>query len=271
MIVTTTWHRLEPRVRGTNPAAGLRAGVYDPLWFLGRQWQLGELLGEDAAFPVSVRVATTEHPLTRFQPHGGPAVDYDPALVPLEPRVRAGGGRQPDPARAARRLDPAVLAPRCRRPQWRADSPRDCPPAAGASRGRGPDRREPTAPCRTHRRRRPRCGCRPGPHPRGAAGHRGRRLPRLGRGEQPNLGGRLLGTRTHGAPLRGEWDDDWRRGGSGGRGVRRWSSRLVRPRPRPGPHAQPHHARRHRCERRDPPIADAGDLPRDAGRALLGV
>ena len=87
MIVTTTWHRLEPRVRGTDPASGLRAGVYDPLWFLGRQWQLGELLGEDAAFPVSVRVATTEHPLTRFQPAGGPAVDYDPALVPLEPRV----------------------------------------------------------------------------------------------------------------------------------------------------------------------------------------
>lgn len=87
MIVTTTWHRLEPRVRGTDPALGLRAAAHDPLWFLGRQWQLGELLGEDAAFPVSVRVATTEHPLTRFQPADGPAVDYDPAAVPLEPRV----------------------------------------------------------------------------------------------------------------------------------------------------------------------------------------
>ncbi len=87
MIVSTTWHRLEPRVRGTDPAAGLRAGVHDPLWFLGRQWQMGELLGEDAAFPVSVRVATTEHPLSRFQPAGGPAVDYDPGMVPLEPRV----------------------------------------------------------------------------------------------------------------------------------------------------------------------------------------
>jgi hypothetical protein len=87
VIVTTTWHRLEPRVRGTDPARGLRAAAHDPLWFLGRQWQLGELLGEDAAFPVSVRVATTEHPLTRFRPADGPAVDYDPSTVPLEPRV----------------------------------------------------------------------------------------------------------------------------------------------------------------------------------------
>lgn len=95
MIVTTTWHRLEPRVRGTDPAVGLRAGVHDPLWFLGRQWQVGELLGEDAAFPVSVRVATTEHPLTRFRPSRGPAVDYDPAVVPLEPRVEQEAPGQP--------------------------------------------------------------------------------------------------------------------------------------------------------------------------------
>lgn len=87
MIVTTTWHRLEPRVRGADPAAGLRAEVHDPLWFLGRQWQFGELLGEDAAFPVSVRVATSEHPLTRFRPASGEPVDYDPVSVPLEPRV----------------------------------------------------------------------------------------------------------------------------------------------------------------------------------------
>jgi hypothetical protein len=102
VIVTTTWHRLEARVRGTDPAVGLRAAVHDPLWFLGRQWQLGELLGEDAAFPAAVRVATTEHPLTRFQPAGGPAVDYDPSLVPLEPRVE----REAEPTPSLRdRLD----------------------------------------------------------------------------------------------------------------------------------------------------------------------
>jgi hypothetical protein len=58
MTSTTTWHRLEPRLRGADPAEGLRAAVHDPLWFLGRQWQVGELLGEDTASPVAVRVDT---------------------------------------------------------------------------------------------------------------------------------------------------------------------------------------------------------------------
>jgi hypothetical protein len=83
----TTWHRLEPRVRGADPAAGLRAAVHDPLWLLGRQWQVGELLGEDAASPVAVRVETAEHPLTRWRPAAGDARDYDPRAVPLEALV----------------------------------------------------------------------------------------------------------------------------------------------------------------------------------------
>jgi hypothetical protein len=83
-ISTTTWHRLEPRVRGQDPADGLRAAVHDPLWLLGRQWQVGELLGDDAAFPVSVRVDSVEHRLSRWRPAAGAARAYDPASVPLE-------------------------------------------------------------------------------------------------------------------------------------------------------------------------------------------
>jgi hypothetical protein len=86
-IVTTTWHRLEPRVRGQDPTIGLQAAVHDPLWLLGRQWQVGELGGEDGAFPVSVRVETTEQSLTRWRPATGDAIDYDPARVPLEVMV----------------------------------------------------------------------------------------------------------------------------------------------------------------------------------------
>ncbi len=86
-IVSTTWHRLEPRVRGQDPGAGLRAAVHDPLWLLGRQWQVGELLGEDAAFPVSVLVETVEQPLTRWRAAAGEPVDYDPSAVPLEVMV----------------------------------------------------------------------------------------------------------------------------------------------------------------------------------------
>ena len=86
-IVSTTWHRLEPRVRGQDPATGLQAAVHDPLWLLGRQWQGGELLGEDAAFPVSVNVETVEQPLTRWRAATGEPLDYDPAAVPLEVMV----------------------------------------------------------------------------------------------------------------------------------------------------------------------------------------
>ena len=105
MIVTTTWHRLEPRVRGGDPAAGLRAAIHDPLWLLGRQWQMGELLGEDAAFPVAVRIETEESQLSRFRAGDAGAtqpVDYDPHATPLEVTVE----REPPPAPTLRlRLD----------------------------------------------------------------------------------------------------------------------------------------------------------------------
>jgi len=101
-ITTTTWHRLEPRVRGQDPTLGLRAAVHDPLWLLGRQWQVGELLGEDAAFPVAVRVETVEHPLSRWRSAGGEPDDYDPQAVPLEVLVE----REPPVAPTLRqRLD----------------------------------------------------------------------------------------------------------------------------------------------------------------------
>ena len=87
-VTTTTWHRLEPRVRGGDPAIGLKAAVHDPLWLLGRQWQMGELSGEDAAFPVAVRVETEAHPLSRFRAgDAGAPVAYDPAARPLEEMV----------------------------------------------------------------------------------------------------------------------------------------------------------------------------------------
>ena len=84
---TTTWHRLEPRVRGSDPTTGLRAAVYDPLWLLGRQWQVGELAGLDAASPVAARVETVQHPLSRWRPASGEPANFDPQAVPLEALV----------------------------------------------------------------------------------------------------------------------------------------------------------------------------------------
>lgn len=50
-----TFHtRLEPRTRSDDLAHGLAARVYDPAWLLARQWQLGELLGDDGGSPIRV-------------------------------------------------------------------------------------------------------------------------------------------------------------------------------------------------------------------------
>lgn len=61
-----SWTRLEPQSIGGDPAEGLAAAVYDPLWMLGRQWQVGELTGEDAGTPLSVALVGTASSLRAF-------------------------------------------------------------------------------------------------------------------------------------------------------------------------------------------------------------
>ena len=48
----TSWMRLEPRSRSAEMKTSLQARIYDPLWLLARQWQLGEFQGEDNGSPV---------------------------------------------------------------------------------------------------------------------------------------------------------------------------------------------------------------------------
>ena len=43
----TTWTRLEPQPRDATLERSLQAQVRDPLWFLARQWQVGEFAGEE--------------------------------------------------------------------------------------------------------------------------------------------------------------------------------------------------------------------------------
>ncbi len=62
--------RLEPQSVSGDPQHGAHAVVADPLWLLGRQWQLGELLGEDTGSPVSVRVQRRALPITAWAPAG---------------------------------------------------------------------------------------------------------------------------------------------------------------------------------------------------------
>ncbi|MCU0602422.1 MAG: hypothetical protein MUC33_07155 [Desulfobacterales bacterium] len=89
----TSWMRLEPRSRDAEMTTSLQARIYDPLWLLARQWQLGEFQGEDNGSPVMARWRAEAGRLTRFY-SGAIAPDtrvdaprYDGRRVPLETLV----------------------------------------------------------------------------------------------------------------------------------------------------------------------------------------
>ena len=68
----TYWSRLEPRPRSNAIARPLAAPVRDPLWFLTRQWQLGEFRGEDAGSPAFVQITMRQSALTGWRTGNGP-------------------------------------------------------------------------------------------------------------------------------------------------------------------------------------------------------
>jgi hypothetical protein len=61
-----SWTRLEPFARSQSLKEGLRAGVYDPLWLLARQWQLREFVGSDVGTPVLAALRMDCTPVTRY-------------------------------------------------------------------------------------------------------------------------------------------------------------------------------------------------------------
>jgi len=81
----TTWTRLEPRPREGSLQRSLQAQVRDPLWFLARQWQVGEFLGDDAGSPVQATLAVEQRGIATYRPgeDGAGAVPIDPRL-PVE-------------------------------------------------------------------------------------------------------------------------------------------------------------------------------------------
>jgi hypothetical protein len=72
MPSVTTWNRLEPASRPTDVTVGLEARIHDPLWLLGRQWQMQEFAGQDAGSPVSASIAIDAFELTRYFGSGVP-------------------------------------------------------------------------------------------------------------------------------------------------------------------------------------------------------
>ena len=93
MTSITTWLRLEPRCRTADMNGGLQARIYDPLWLLARQWQLGEFQGEDNGSPASAEWRGEVARFTRYAP--GPLAPratvegqpFDGRAVPLETLV----------------------------------------------------------------------------------------------------------------------------------------------------------------------------------------
>jgi hypothetical protein len=83
-----TYNRIEPRPRAGKFERSLRAEVRDAMWMLARQWQVGELRGEDAARATQVRVSMETAELTRVARRNGVAEAYD-ASIPLEAFVEA--------------------------------------------------------------------------------------------------------------------------------------------------------------------------------------
>jgi hypothetical protein len=77
---------------------GFLAEVYDPAWFLGRQWQLGEHQGEDASSPVAVSYIPIHQPLDPLEED--PL--QDPTLIPPEAIVESEPGDWWTPGRRIR-------------------------------------------------------------------------------------------------------------------------------------------------------------------------
>jgi hypothetical protein len=102
----TSWTRLEPQCAGIDIGLASSARLFDPLWQMARQWQIGEFQGEDSGTPVKARVRATNAWLSRLRL--GPlrsahatAQPYDPGSVPLETLVerRRMRASAPDEAR----------------------------------------------------------------------------------------------------------------------------------------------------------------------------
>jgi hypothetical protein len=91
------YRRLEAAQPFENLNRGFLAEVYDPAWFLGRQWQLGEHQGEDASSPVGVRFIPIHQPVDPLS--GDPL--QDPTLVPPEAIVESEPGDWWTPGLAA--------------------------------------------------------------------------------------------------------------------------------------------------------------------------
>lgn len=82
-----TWIRLHPVATDPTLLTSVEARLADPLWLLGRQWQLGELHHDGGSTPLGVEVRGQVSPLTVLRAPSGHTVPLDAAAAPLEAMV----------------------------------------------------------------------------------------------------------------------------------------------------------------------------------------
>ena len=78
-----SWNRMEARPRTQDFSRALRAEVRDALWFLSRQWQLGEFKGEDTGSAMEMRVDMETTQVNRYSLRGDTAKAYQ-NTIPME-------------------------------------------------------------------------------------------------------------------------------------------------------------------------------------------
>ena len=89
----TSWMRLEPHTRNAEMKTSVQARIYDPLWLLGRQWQVGEFQGEDSGTPIVARLRADVSRLTRY--FAGPIAANTEVTAPrFDAKSRKSVGRE---------------------------------------------------------------------------------------------------------------------------------------------------------------------------------
>jgi hypothetical protein len=78
-----SYKRLEPGRFENNLQEGFAAAVHDPVWFLARQWQMGEQQGENASTPVWVAYQVSSRAIRSADPR------FDPTIMPAEAIVES--------------------------------------------------------------------------------------------------------------------------------------------------------------------------------------
>lgn len=82
------WNRLEARPRHAEFDKVLEADVHDALWMLTRQWQFGELQGEDTGSAIFSKIYMKTTAITHVKTANGKAQPFDDS-IPLEERIES--------------------------------------------------------------------------------------------------------------------------------------------------------------------------------------